>query len=255
MHKYKSLLLLLPILFSASCSKIQVPDNISQFLFPIKFEETERTTKEIKVNNKTIIYGKDNKETGKAEYTILASRGQQEDYQYTKIENFSGNQCVYDQSSSLYLAKKESTLTYDATKQCYILTILSTGFVDEEQKKEETKSTQINYTEVDFREQIDMKLFYSTEVEEYKLGGLYYADFFRRNLNAVKYFSIQEDQFVYSVINKPYKQGSQKALISETIKMNHSGLLDSLYVKVVNQDTGDYSIGEMNALYNENIHS
>lgn len=251
MHKKIILLASLPFLLS-SCNKVQIPDDIAQFLFTIDFEEAEKSIHKIQVTNQSTLYDKNKEELGSSAYTLSVVRGEKEDYLFQKDENYHGDMIVQEKESKLYATEIKTSLSYDSLNNLYQATISVSGYKDDKLEGEQINKKHVyQYTPNQLKEDVDSVLFYTSDVEGFKTGGLFYADFFKRNINAVEHYSIQDNRFVYSIKDTTYQQGSQKASVTEKIVMNADGMLNTSFVEATNLNTGASSVGEMVVKYNE----
>lgn len=253
MHKLKKIILLSSSFVLTSCgNKIQIPDDISQFLFPIKFETAYESVKKIKITNLSTVRDKNDKIIGEDNYVLSVIRGEQENYYYQKVQTYTGELIVYDsQISKLFLTERTISVSYDSSTSLYSLSLKSTGFVDKEHTQKDTHTTVYQYDETSFLRDVDSVLFYTQEVSDTYTGGLYFADYFRRNLQAVDYYSIQNDTFVYSFVDKPYNNNGEEAIVTGEIVMDKIGMMISSSLDGTNDTTGLRFTGAMNVLYND----
>ena len=242
-------LLILPVI--CSCKKVQIPDDIAQFLYTIDINKTMEKTLDINVTNDNSIYDKDNKLIGSDHYDIVVNRRQKEQYRYSKTETFSGTSISFDTETSLYVTRTVTTMTYNLNENIYTAIVVNKGYSDENKPEvlvEKTKAT-YRYTVNNFKD-VDAGIFYTTDTGGIKTGGLYYADFFKNNLAQLEYFKIEDNVFIYTIEDKKYTQGSESAIVNEVIKMDSDGLLQSVTMKATNTSTGKYSVASTIATYN-----
>ena len=202
MKKRVFYLAILTILLT-SCSNPNIPKDILNFVNNISFKET---LEQISNGSFSQTYVEKIGDEVVGENTIDFTFWKDlDDFGFTAIYNFSGNQIV-DQIS-------KKTISLKATNQ-------PNSYIFETEEKEK-KTEYIDYEKA-------WGMFYKifdSGTNSYRVGGLYYGDFFAINLNKFyRYYSISEDKSVLRVTEEN-AQYLDNMKLDQVIYVDKKGML------------------------------
>ena len=257
--KYKKIISsLIFICTLASCQKIQIPDDVMQFVYSCSLENAKSFARTISYHNSNVIYDEDGAEKGRNESVSLVDRtSDKEGYYFKKTDTYQGSQVAFDTtySSSLYIFEKTTTISYDADNNEYVSTIHCKGYesLDDKDNVVEKDVAIYHYSVSEFESKVDNPIFYSSETSGRYTGGIYLADFFKNNISEFEHFTIKDDIFTYTISDQTYKSGSQSAVVNETLCMNSEGLLSSMEQNAINESTKVKNVSSAKVIYNATI--
>ena len=192
--------ILLSLVLLCSCEVVEIPDDISQFLYSCHLEETIEKTKTIRASNRNEIFDENGALMGADSYVLEIDRTKKESYSSLKIESYEGSRIAYDTEQLLYVTKNIIEIHYLTDASQYLITTSVKGYAKEGEEEKEKQVSSVKYTESQFKE-IDLEIFYTSDIEGVHTGGLYYADFFLQNIGDFEHYKVENDLFIFTLIS------------------------------------------------------
>lgn len=250
--KKKIVSLILTGLVLFSCQKIDVPDEIMDYLNNMSLDKAIEETKTIVYDFENAVYEKREKISSTTMHLVYDKRSE-EDFSKKQTETYSLHDVVYHEDISLHVTKKVVETYFDEKDDYYHVVTSYTGYETEEEKEITKQYSDVTYKKEQVTE-LEKSIFTSQNVSGYSnQGGLYYGDFFASLTKYYRYMSIEGDLFTYKLEDYPYKSETEEGLINETIHMNSLGLLVDLYQSAKNTRTEKESILNVKAVYNQDV--
>ncbi len=248
-------LLFLPVLFLASCNKIELSEDMTRLIYSPTLQAAKEKVKTVSAVNSNTIYDENSNELGKETYTLSIDRTNfKSEYSYTRVDTYSGTLISLDSTynSGLYLSEKNTSVSYNERESVYEVTVLLKGYKSKEDTSSiESKTAGIfRYTQSKFEEEMDNKIFYSSNVSSRYTGGYYMADFFKTILSEYQSFTVKDNTLVYEIKDKTYKVNKEEAIVNETLVMNDFGMLSSMNQSAYNTTTKKKSVSSTRVVYN-----
>jgi hypothetical protein len=226
--------LYLPLLFVfllVSCGDT-LREDLSEFLNPIKYEDTYDGLSSGSYSWRHEEYDKDGHSEGKKQENTSFSKSRDNDnFSIEKEISYTGNMVIENVESYFY------SLAYDRD-------------LDRYRRKISINGADSSY--VDVSEDIAIEAFteiFFTGDEIYRYGGLYYGDYFQINaLKSQKYLSLSDngDTLTFEAEDDNYIDG---ASVYQKISIDRHGMLIYCKEKMTANETGYYGTEEVEATY------
>lgn len=242
-------------LFLVSCDKIELSEEVTRLIYSPTLDAAKEKVKTVSASNSNTIFDENNKEVGKETYTLTIDRsGFQKDYTYSRADTYSGSLIALDNTynSGLYIVEKNTSVSYNENESLYEVNVLLKGYksLNDTSTLENKTAGIFKYKQSKFEEEIDNKVFYSSNVSSRYTGGYYMADFFKIILSEYKSFSVVDNTLVYTIKDKTYKVNKEEALVNETLVMNDFGMLVRMDQEATNTTTKQKSVSSTKVIYN-----
>ena len=266
MKKIEQSLFLSPLLLLTSCqaaTENSAYDELSAYLSSISFPTAYSSVNTIKEEKKETLYSLptdgEEEELGSTSSLMLYDKTKEDDFYFYQKVTYSGTYITLDKDSSLYATEKVDKIFYSSEDSLYHIQRTYTGT----SSKETSDLTSYTFPEKAYEPSFFPSAyltdtFYKSEQDGAYTCVLYYADFFKQNLAAYTYMSMDNNVFQYKVENTPYRYmdsssrlPKEQGEISETMKMDSLGMLISLEMiknnrtdnqKVSSTDTCSYNV-------------
>lgn len=249
----KRKLLLLSACLSVSCASQNAPQEIVSYLNGCSINKAFEQTKTISYSFTSNLYEEETK-LGETSLSVYWDNSKSDDFYEYQKEEYTGSNISYDEEKNLYVTSKEIYSYLDQDDSLYHKVTYYKGYEKEETESEikTIRYSDVKYQPSQFNSEKEV-IFRSQSTSGISKGGVYYGDFFSNLLSYYPYMSIQDDLFVYTLSDYPYKNSDEEGIINEVARMNSLGLLVELTQTAKNTKTKKTSRLDVKVSYNINI--